>query len=159
MIVKIFTVLLKFFTLINSAEVVVGGLSVYWPGDSCRTGTVMSCDRPRKPVRYREGSIHVAIRTWWRIGCGTKVVVCSDFSSLCEVAPVLDGGPWGIIRGRLRKAVAEGRHRVWVKQRPPRGWRFRAVADLSRELWRRLGSPPIFSRISIYYIPTGRRYP
>lgn len=146
-----FWTIVRFFALFSPTEVAVGGSSAYWPGDSMRTGTVLACDRPSRPRRYRRGSVHVAMRAWWRIGCGTKVLVCSRRTARCAVAPVLDGGPWMVTDGKRRK--------VWVKQRPPKGWRFRAVADLSRALWRRLGRPPAFSRLAIYYAPAGRRYP
>lgn len=127
-----------------------GRLSVYWPGDSCRTGRVLACDTPRRRRFYVPGSVHLAMRTWHRIGCGRVVRVCAEATRKCVDAPVLDSGPWGIIRGPLRRAVAEGRWRVWTKPRPPEGWRFRAVVDLSRALWIKLGKPAPLSFVRVY---------
>jgi hypothetical protein len=124
-------------------EVARGRLSVYWPGDGLATGSVLACDTPRRPRRYRRGSVHVAMRGIRRgIPCGTVVVVCSGETGRCVPAPVLDAGPWGIVRGR--------RWRVWTNPRPPPGWRFRSVVDVSREVWRRLGKPDFLSRVRIY---------
>lgn len=134
----------------GSADVVTGGVSVYWPGDAARTGNVMACDRPRLRRVYRRGSIHLAMRSVWRIGCGRKVLVCARATGRCARAPVLDAGPWGVITGSRRRARAEGRYKVWVKQRPPEGWRFRGVADLSRALWTRLGKPRFMTRVTIF---------
>lgn len=120
-----------------------GRLSVYWPGDGMTPGKVLACDTPCRPRRYRRGSVHVAMRGARRkIGCGTSVVVCSEKTGLCVAAPVLDAGPWGIVRGK--------KWRFWPKLRPPRGWKFRAVVDVSREVWRRLGRPRFLSFVRIY---------
>ena len=137
------------FTLFT-IQIEQGPLSVYWPGDGF-TGTVMACDIPRQPLRYERGSVHIAMRRWYKIGCGTLVTVCSTATNKCAVAPVLDGGPYGIITGPRRHAVRDGRWKVCTKYRPPKGWRWRAVADMSRELWRQLGSPPALSNIVILY--------
>lgn len=133
-----------------------GRLSVYWPNDSMRTGNVLACDRPTRRRFYRRGSVHVAHRRWRRIGCGTKVRVCADATGRCITAPVLDSGPWGIYRGKLEGAVKEGRWRVWTRYKPPSGWRFRGVVDLSREAWRRLGKPPGLSKVTLMYRPKRR---
>lgn len=125
-------------------EIESGPLSYYYPGDSCRTGKVLACDTPCRPRRYRKGSVHVAIRGARRkYGCATAVVVCSDETGRCVAAPVLDAGPWGIVKDGVR--------RVWRKSTtPPSGWKFRAVIDLSLEVWKRLGRPKPFSRVRIY---------
>lgn len=125
-------------------EVERGPLSYYYPGDDCKTGKVLACDTPCRPRRYRKDSVHVAIRGARRkYGCASAVVVCSVQTGRCVVAPILDAGPWGIVRDGVR--------RVWRSERPPpSGWRFRAVVDLSLEVWRRLGSPKPFSIVRIY---------
>ena len=137
--------------LLGSDELVMkrGRLSMYYPGDGY-TGRVMACDTPKKRRIYREGSVHIALRKWWKIGCGKKVVVCSEITRKCATAPVLDAGPFGIYRGELRGAKREGRWKVWTKSKPPEGWQWRAVADLSRALWKKLGKPPGLSMIRIY---------
>jgi len=135
-----------------------GLLSYYWPGDSTGTGSVLACDRPKRRRFYRRGSVHVAMRTWYRLGCGTEVLLCASDTSRCALAPVLDSGPWGIVRGPLRNARAEGRWRrprsaveanTWLRALPE-GWRFRGVADLSVALWKKLGRPLPLTQISIY---------
>lgn len=127
-----------------------GRLSYYWPGDSMRTGRELACSSRRRRRYYEPGSVHVALRAWSVLGCGTRVVVCAEATRRCAVAPVYDSGPWGVIRGPLRRAVKEGRWRVWTKRTPPKGWRFRAVVDLSRALWVRLGKPRGLSRVRVY---------
>jgi hypothetical protein len=140
-----------------------GRLSVYWPGDPTGTSRVLACDSPRRRLLYRRGSVHVARRDWRRIGCGTVVRVCAEATGRCADAPVLDSGPWGIVRGPLKNAVRDGRWRRprgpreasrWLRRLPP-GWRFRGVVDLSRELWRRLGRPPSLSFVRVH-VPRGR---
>lgn len=150
------------FLALGSPEVEVGRLSVYWPGDSftAADSPVMACDTPRRPRRYRRGSVHIAHREWRRLGCGTPVLVCARLTKRCAWAEVADGGPWGIYRGKLAGAVREGRWKVWTRPRPPEGWRWRAVADLSRALWKRLGRPRALSEVVLVYHPRrprGRR--
>lgn len=68
----------------------------------------------------------------------------------------MDAGPFGIYRGRLKGCTVEGRHRVWTKSlTPPRGWKWRGKADLSRALWKRLGKPRFLTRIRLYFLPKG----
>jgi hypothetical protein len=146
------TILLAY--LLGLTEIDRGRLSYYYPGDGyTKRSGVMACDTPRRRRIYRPGSVHVAMRNARRFGCGRLVLVCAEATGRCLAAPVLDAGPWGIIRGPLKNAVEEGRWRVWRRLRPPKGWRFRAVVDLSRELWRRLGRPPVFSFVRIYRVP------
>jgi hypothetical protein len=122
-----------------------------------KTGNVLACDTPRRRRFYRRGSVHVAIREWRKIGCGTKVVVCAHKTARCAVAPVLDSGPWGIYRGKMKNAVKEGRWRVYTRSYvPPKGWKFRGLVDLSRELWRRLGRPRGLTGVTVY-VPRRRR--
>lgn len=136
-------VLLSFALPPGMTEVARGRLSVYWPGDGSTPGRVLACDTPCRPRRYRRGSVHVAMRgAREKIGCGAAVVVCSEQTGRCVAAPVLDAGPWGIVRGK--------KWRVWRKLRPPSGWKFRAVVDVSREVWRRLGRPKPLSIVRIY---------
>ncbi len=129
---------------LGMAEIARGGISVYWPGDGCKTGKVLACDTPCRPRRYRRGSVHVAMRgVRTEFECGTAVVVCSEQTGRCAVAPVLDAGPWGIVRNGIRR-------RWRSSDPPPPGWRFRAVVDVSREVWKRLGKPRFLSRVRIY---------
>jgi hypothetical protein len=125
-------------------QVARGGISFYWPGDSCQTGRVLACDTPCRRRLYRDRSIHVAMRgVRRRFPCGTAVVVCSEQTGRCVTAPVLDAGPWGIIDGA-------GKRMKWRKLEPPTGWRFRGIVDVSREVWKRLGRPSFLSRVRIY---------
>jgi hypothetical protein len=120
-----------------------GPLSFYWPNDGSTPGKVLACDTPCRPRRYHPGAVHVAMRGVRReFPCGTAVLVCSEQTGRCAVAPVFDAGPWGIVR--------EGVRRTWRSRRAPRGWRFRGVVDLSREVWRRLGKPKFLSTVRIY---------
>lgn len=132
-----------------------GRISVYWPGDGCRTGRVMACDRPNRRVRYTRGSWHVAVRDWRRVGCGTVLRICSEATGRCVRAPVLDSGPWGAYRGSLENARREGRYAV-VTGSLPTGWRWRGHVDVSRAVWVALGRPRFLSRVRVYY-PRGRR--
>lgn len=127
-----------------------GRISMYWPGDSCRTGRILACDTPRRRRFYRPGSWHVAVRDWWRVGCGTVIRVCSDVTGKCVRAPVLDSGPWGAYYGPLKHAKKEGRWMVWTSKLPP-GWKRRGHVDVSRAVWVALGRPPFLSRVRIYY--------
>jgi hypothetical protein len=134
-----------------------GRLSMYWPGDSCRTGRVLACDTPRRRRFYEPGSFHVAVRDWWRVGCGTVVRVCVEATGRCVRAPVLDSGPWGAIYGPTRNAKREGRWMIWTHSiTPPPPWRFRGHVDVSRAVWVALGRPPFLSRVRIYYPRRGR---
>ena len=127
-----------------------GRLSVYHPGDGWNRGT-LACGG-----RFTWQQEHIAYRGWWRVGCGRKVVVCTDATRRCALSAVQDAGPFGIYRGALRHCRAQGRWKVWTKrQAPPAGWRFRGVADLSWALWIRLGRPSFLSKVRLYFVPTG----
>jgi len=137
--------------LLAAGEVEFGRLSVYWPGDGFNSGE-LACGG-----RFEAGDDHVARRNWRRLGCGRRLLVCAAATRRCALTEVRDAGPFGIYRGPLRNAVREGRWRVWTRSlRPPRGWRFRASVDLSRALWRRLGSPPALSPVLVYALPRWR---
>jgi len=131
--------------LSSGYEMERGRLSVYRPGDGFNSGE-LACGG-----EFTEDQVHIAHRKWWRIGCGTPVLVCARRTKRCEWATVQDAGPFGIYRGKLKRAVAEGRWKVWVKRRPPPGWRWRAVGDLSVGLWRKLGKPRALSEVTLYY--------
>jgi hypothetical protein len=94
---------------------------------------------------------HIAYRRWHRVGCGTKVVVCSVDTSRCSVSYVRDAGPYGIYKPPLKHAVREGRWRVWTRSEPPKGWRWRTVVDLSYGLWRLLGEPAALSKVHLFF--------
>lgn len=123
-----------------------GRLSVYWPGDGMNTGR-LACGG-----RFKRDQVHIAYRRWPRVGCGRKVWVCSDATRRCWMAKVADAGPFGIYTGKLRRCRAEGRWKVWVKYKPPPGWKWRAVADFSYGLWKRLGKPKALTRVRLYFL-------
>lgn len=131
----------------DAVRVERGRLSVYWPGDGFNAGE-LACGG-----RFEATQEHVARRDWRRLGCGRRLVVCALATRRCARTTVRDAGPFGIYRGPLRNAVREGRWRVWTRRRPPPGWRFRAVVDLSRALWVRLGRPPALSEVVLYVLP------
>ena len=128
-----------------------GRLSVYRPGDGWNAGT-LSCGG-----KFTHRQVHIAHRRWRRIGCGTPVIVCSKQTGRCVTAPVRDAGPFGIYRGPLKGAVRDGRWKVWVKSKPPPGWKWRGVADLSWGLWKKLGRPRFLSEVTLIYRPRKRR--
>lgn len=134
-------------TLLGDGPIVVerGRLSVYAPGDGFNAGE-LACGGT-----FTEDQVHIAHRKWWKLGCGARVVVCSEITNRCVKAKVADAGPFGIITGPLKRAVREGRWRLWTKPSPPEGWRWRAVADLSVGLWKKLGKPPGLTMIKLYY--------
>ena len=135
--------------LLAAGEVEVGRLSVYWPGDGFNAGE-LACGG-----RFRAEQEHVARRDWRRLGCGRPLVVCALATRRCVLSEVRDAGPFGVYRGPLRNAVREGRWRVWTRSlRPPPGWRYRAVVDLSRGTWQRLGRPGGLSPVLLYFPPT-----
>lgn len=127
-----------------------GRLSVYRPGDGWNRGE-LACGGI-----YRETQLHIAHRNWRRLGCGRRVMVCAEDTGRCVLTRVMDAGPWGIYRGPLRNAVPDGRWKIWTRSlRPPKGWRFRAVTDLSWALWKRLGRPRGLSRVHLTFLPRG----
>lgn len=130
-----------------------GRLSVYKPNDGFNKGD-LACGG-----RFAFQQNHIAYRRWHRVGCGTKVLVCSSRTTRCVISTVRDAGPYGIYKPPFRHAVREGRWKVWTKPRPPRGWRWRAVADLSHRLWELLGRPGVFSPIHLYFGPRRSREP
>jgi len=110
---------------------------MYHPGDGHNAGT-LACGG-----RFRVGQEHIAYRGWRRVGCGRRVIVCAATTRKCAVTTVRDSGPWGATDGER-----------WEVQVPRlrEGWRRRAVADLSRALWRRLGRPRFLSRITLVFL-------
>lgn len=130
----------------DSTQHVSGRLSVYAPGDGYNAGD-LACGG-----RLTEEQVHVAVRDWRRRRCGSPVLVCAEATNTCVLATVQDAGPFGIYRGRLRRAVEDGRWKVWTKGRPPKGWKYRAVTDLSIGLWRALGKPRFLSRVHLLYL-------
>lgn len=127
-----------------------GRLSVYLPNDGHNHGR-LSCGG-----KLTWKSTHIAYRRWRKVGCGRPVLVCSERTNRCAWSKVLDAGPFGIYRGPLRRCVTEGRWKVWTRSlTPPKGWKYRAVADLTYALWKKLGKPGGLSRIHLYFPPRG----
>jgi len=127
-----------------------GRLSVYHPNDGFNAGN-LSCGG-----KLTWKSTHIAYRSWRRMGCGRPVLVCAEKTQRCVWSKVLDAGPFGIYRGSVRRCVPEGRWKVWTRTiRAPKGWKHRAVADLTFALWKKLGKPRALSRIHLYFPPKG----
>jgi len=130
---------------------------VYAPGDGHNRG-LLACGG-----EFAKRQEHIAYRRWWKVGCGRKVLVCAEATKRCVHTTVRDAGPFGIYRGPLRRAQTEGRWRVCIASRPPEGWKWRGVADLSYALWQRLGRPRFLSRVHLYFltrvrVAQGERY-
>jgi hypothetical protein len=126
----------------------VGRLSVYFPGDGQNRGK-LACGG-----EFTHAQVHIAYREWWRVGCGRRVLVCTEETGRCALAKVMDAGPFGIYTGELKHARREGRWQVHTSSRPPPiGWRYRAAADLSIALWEQLGRPRSLSRVSLTFLP------
>lgn len=128
-----------------------GRLSMYAPRDGFNRG-VLACSGA-KPIMFTHSQNHIAYRRWYKVGCGRRVLVCARVTGRCVMSKVMDAGPYGIFRGKLRHARRDGRWKVWTKSKPPKGWHWRAVADLSYGLWVRLGKPGGLSHIRLYFLP------
>ncbi len=122
-----------------------GAVSVYWPGAGA--GEELACGG-----LYRTSSRHLALRGARRGLCGRAALVCSWTTLRCAVAPVLDAGPWGSVRGR---GPRDG-YMVHLGRRLPAGWRWRACADLSRSLWLELGRPGLRDGVIVVLLPWRR---
>jgi len=114
------------------ALLLVGGLSVYYPGDG-HCGSELACGGRLHLLQH-----HVAVRGW-RGHCGELVRVCSMATGRCVWSTIQDSGPWGAARGK--------RWEVQIRLRP--GWHRRAVVDLTPLVWRALGYPRVLSRVTI----------
>lgn len=125
-----------------------GLLSVYAPGDGMNAGE-LACGGT-----FTEDQVHIAHRSWRSLGCGRIVLVCAHQTGRCALAQVMDAGPFGVIHGPLKRAAADGRWKVHLGRRPPPGWRWRAVVDLSWGLWRQLGRPKGLTRVTLRFAPT-----
>lgn len=130
-----------------SGNVETGALSVYSPGDGMNAGE-LACGGT-----FTAEQVHIAHRRWRALGCGRMVLVCARQTSRCALAQVMDAGPFGIIRGPLRRVREEGRWKVHLGSRPPRGWRWRAAVDLSWALWEKLGRPAGLSQVTMIFLP------
>jgi hypothetical protein len=129
-----------------------GPLSMYYPGDGWNAGE-LACGG-----RFTQDQVHIAYRKWRKVGCGRRVLVCARDTSRCVMATVQDAGPFGIYTGPLKNAYREGRWKVFTGPgRPPKGWRYRAVVDLSVGLWRKLGRPRGLSHVSLLFLPRRER--
>jgi len=137
-------------TVFFSSSYDAGRLSFYWPGDGHNNG-LLACGG-----RFSSDQVHIAYRGWRRVGCRRLVLVCADSSGKCALARVMDAGPFGIYKGRLKGCAAEGRRRVWTKSlTPPAGWKWRGQADLSVALWKKLGKPRFLTKVRLYFLPRG----
>jgi hypothetical protein len=132
--------------LLLTSHVDSGRLSIYAPNDGFNSGN-LACGGT-----FTSEQVHIAYRRWRTVGCKTPVMVCSGASGRCVLAKVMDAGPFGIYKPPLRHAVSQGRWRVWLSHRaPPQPWRYRAAADLSIGLWKKLGKPPFLSNVSLLF--------
>ncbi len=136
---------------------ITGRISVYHPNDGFNRG-ILSCSGVI-PIYFKWNQNHIAYRSWRKVGCGRRILVCTSETNKCAVSKVRDAGPYGVYRGKLRRAVAEGRWKVWVSTRAPKGWKFRAAADLSYALWSRLGKPRSLGPLKVYFIQKLRKKP
>ena len=139
---------------LGSAPSAHGPLSVYWPGDGFNAGRLACGDKV-----FTRSQVHVAVRNWRALGCGRLVLVRSTVTGKAVLAPVMDSGPWGAYRGKLRHAVRDGRWKVFAgATKLPQGWKWRAAVDLSYGLWQALGKPPGLSHVDLVVLPQpGRR--
>ena len=125
----------------------LGRSSVYYPKDGFNSGR-LACGG-----QLKAGDCHVALRSWRRLGCNRPILLVSLETFRIAVAPVRDAGPFGIFKPPLRKAVREGRWRVFTGSRPPKGWYWRGHVDMTRCVWKRLGRPQFLSRVMIWPLP------
>jgi len=126
-----------------------GRLSAYYPGDGFNRGE-LSCN----DAKFTRSQVHIARRDWRQHGCGRSVLVWSTATGRFALAAVRDSGPWGAYRGRLCRAVADGRWRAFPGlRRPPKGWKWHASVDLSWGLWIRLGRPSGLSQVHMLFLP------
>lgn len=116
-----------------------GRLSHYAPKDGHNRG-VLACGGS-----FSKKQEHIAYRAWKQVGCGRPVLICAEDTFSCSLTKVRDAGPFGVTKGKS--------WRVHVGVNPPRGWKFRAAADISNGLWRRLGKPKHLSRIYLVFLP------
>ncbi len=122
-----------------------GPLSVYRPNDGYNHGK-LACGG-----QYTENQVHIAHRRWRQLGCGRKVWVYSKQTKRYIEAIVSDAGPFGIVNNK-------GHWKTWTKSyKPPKGWRYRGMVDLSWALWKKLGRPEFLSTAHLYFAPEIRR--
>ncbi|RLC61778.1 MAG: hypothetical protein DRI48_10355 [Chloroflexi bacterium] len=129
------------------SHIETGRSSAYRPHDGHNRGE-LACGGT-----FTYTQAHIAYRKWWRYGCGRRVIVCSGNTGICELTTIQDAGPYGIYTGPVRRCVEDGRWKVWTKSRPPPGWKWRAVVDLSWGLWLKLGRPRALSKVTLYILP------
>lgn len=108
----------------------VGGLSMYHPGDGHNAGN-LSCGG-----RFTWTDHHIAIRQW-RGKCGARAQVC--VGNRCVWTVVRDSGPWG--------AVCGNRWQMQIRLQP--GCRRRGVVDLSWAVWVDLGRPAFLTNATV----------
>lgn len=129
-----------------------GRLSFYAPNDGHNRG-ILACNSKR----FTHVQEHIAYRKYYKVGCGCKVIVCVEATHRCVITRVMDAGPFGIYKPPLRHAVRDGRYKVWPALRPPKGWQWRGVVDISIALWRKLGKPPFLSKVHLFFLKPQQR--
>lgn len=125
--------------LMGIAHCEAGPLSYYAPGDGQNQGT-LACGG-----KFTNQQHHIAYRRVHKVGCYSKVIAVSPSTSRAVLTQVADAGPFGIID-------SEGRRKVHVGTKAPKGWKFRAVADLSYALWVDLGKPDLLAPIWLIFL-------
>jgi len=124
-----------------------GRLSYYRAGDGFNAG-ILACGK-----KFTDRQVHIAHRQWRQLGCGRLVLVYVSQTMQWAIVPVQDAGPFGVYHGRLARAVSEGRWKVHIGTRAPRGWQWRALVDLSYGLWVELGKPDPLSGVCVTPLP------
>lgn len=111
--------------------ILAGALSIYHPNDGHNKGE-LACGG-----RFTWKQDHIAIRQWYG-RCNAPAQVCV-VGGKCVWTKVRDSGPWGATKGK--------KWEVQIKLK--KGWRRRAIVDLSWALWKRLGKPRFLSKVVI----------
>jgi hypothetical protein len=116
----------------------VGPLSHYEPNDGFNNGE-LACGG-----QYTTSQRHIAHRRVYKFGCGQPVLVCSLQHFTCSTTQIQDAGPYG--------ADCPTRRIVWTDYKLPKGCAWRAIADLSYQLWVDLGRPEFRSSGILFYL-------
>lgn len=120
-------------------QIQVGPSSHYRPGDGHNAGT-LACGGT-----FTSHQNHIAHRRWRRLGCGRKVLVIAPSTGRSAMSEVRDAGPFGTTN-------AQGAWRLCTKYRPPKGWRWRGLTDLSTALWKKLSRPKFLSQVVLVFV-------
>lgn len=135
---------LAVFTLF-ATSIETGPSSVYIPNDGYNSGE-LACGGT-----YTKEQDHIAIRNW-KGRCGDAVAIYVPSTGHLAISKIRDAGPYGTMD-------AAGRWQVCTNRKPPKGFRWRSITDLSYALWKRLGRPRFLTKVQLYYIdPWVARY-